>query len=491
MSLIAREPWAKRRSPNSGRDVENNRREDWRKGREPVNYERINAALHGATDTQSVVIGPGVIGSVDKVFGESFGDQSAVIVADTNTFGVAGKAVQHRLEASRRSLMDPYVFPGQPTLYAEYSNIELLIGALRGHDAIPVAVGSGTLNDIVKRAAYECGRRYMVVATAASMDGYAAFGAAITKAGYKQTMTCPAPRAVLADLEVVGNAPPKMTASGYGDLLGKVTAGADWLLADSLEVEKIDWHVWSLVQGSLREATGRPEDLRAGNQEAVEGLIEGLIMSGLAMQAASSSRPASGAEHQFSHLWEMEGVGHGSQGKPPLSHGFKVGLGSIAIAALYERLLARDLGALDIDGICRTWPSRAETEQAVRAAHTTPGLDKAAVTESLEKYIGADELAARLTLLRERWPELRERVAEQLLPAEQLRQMLRAAGCPTSPAEIGLSRDAFKETYGRAQMIRRRFTVLDVVLEAGVLGSCVEELFAPGGFWSDALPEMA
>ncbi len=97
-----------------------------------------------------------------------------------------------------------------------------------------MAVGSGSLNDIVKRAAHEAGRPYLSVATAASMDGYTAFGAAITKDGYKQTMTCPAPRAVLADLEVLAGAPPAMTASGYGDLLGKVTAGADWLVADAL-----------------------------------------------------------------------------------------------------------------------------------------------------------------------------------------------------------------------------------------------------------------
>jgi glycerol-1-phosphate dehydrogenase [NAD(P)+] len=120
----------------------------------------------------------------------------------------------------------------------------------------------------------------------------------------------------------------------------------------------------------------------------MDALIEGLIMSGLAMQAHASSRPASVAEHQFSHLWEMEGLGRDED--PPLSHGFKVGVGSIAIAALYERILPRDLSSLDIDGIRGAWPTEAEVEQAVRAAHTTPGLDEAAVTESLTKYIGAD-----------------------------------------------------------------------------------------------------
>ncbi|HEX7147421.1 MAG TPA: iron-containing alcohol dehydrogenase, partial [Actinomycetota bacterium] len=250
---------------------------------------RIAAALGDATDTGQVVIGAGALGSVGEVFGRSFGERAAVVVADATTWRVAGEQVQRRLEAAGRATVPPYRFPPDHFVYAEYGNIERLREAIATHDAVPVAVGSGSLNDIVKRAAHEAGRPYLSVATAASMDGYTAFGAAITKDGYKQTMTCPAPRAVLADLEVLAGAPPAMTASGYGDLLGKVTAGADWLVADALGVEPVDPQVWELVQGPLREAVGRPGELAAGDQEALERLVEGLVMSGLAMQAHASS----------------------------------------------------------------------------------------------------------------------------------------------------------------------------------------------------------
>lgn len=450
--------------------------------------QRISEALRGATDTDQVLIGEGVLDSVADLFERTFGEGAAVVVADGNTFHVAGDAVQRRLEAAGRELIEPYIFPAQPTLHADYENIKTLIGSLRGHSAIPVAVGSGTLNDIAKRASHECDRRYMTVATAASMDGYTAFGASITEEGYKHTMSCPAPRAVLADLAVLTDAPPKMTSAGYADLLGKVTAGADWIVADALEVEAIDPTSWSLVQGPLREATGRPADLHAGDAQAMGALIEGLIMSGLAMQAASSSRPASGAEHQFSHLWEMEGLGqHPQNGEPPLSHGFKVGVGSVSIAALYELVLERDMSALDIDAIARAWPSWDEVERRVREAHTSPGLDQAAVEETRAKYIDADELARRLRLLGDRWPDLRERIQTQLISADQLRGQLRDAGCPTNPAEIGLSPQRFKETYRRAQMIRRRYTVLDLLNETGLLDQCVDELFADGGFWAREL----
>jgi glycerol-1-phosphate dehydrogenase [NAD(P)+] len=451
--------------------------------------QRIAEALRGASDTEAVLIGSGVVGRVGDVFTGTFGDRPAIVVADGNTWDVAGAAVQERLSGGGRDVRGPYVFPAKPTLYADYENITTLVAALRDVDATPVAVGSGTLNDIVKRTAHELGRPYACVATAASMDGYTAFGAAITKEGYKQTMTCPAPRAVVADLDVLTTAPPRMTSAGYADLLAKIPAGADWIVADALEIEAIDPAVWALVQDPLRAATGRPAELHAGDASAMEGLIEGLVMAGLAMQAASSSRPASGAEHQFSHLWEMEGLGHDDD--PPLSHGFKVGLGSISSSALYERVLARDLTALDVDAVVAAWPSWEETERRVRRAHTTPGLDEAAVGETRAKHVDDDILRARLTLLRARWPDLRERLAEQLLPAAKLRDQLRAADAPTTPRDIGLSTEALRDTYRRAQMIRRRYTVLDLANQAGILDDCVAELFAPDGFWGRALADAA
>jgi glycerol-1-phosphate dehydrogenase [NAD(P)+] len=275
-----------------------------------------------------------------------------------------------------------------------------------------------------------------------------------------------------------------MTAAGYGDLLGKVPAGADWIVADALQVDPIDPHVWSLVQGPLREATARPAELAAGDRSAMEALVEGLMMSGLAMQVAGSSRPASGAEHYFSHLWELEGLAHGVEGGPPPEHGLKVGFASIAMAAFYERLLQRDLSTVDIEARRRLWPSWEQVEQKVRATHRTPGLDQAALAQSREKYIDADQLAQRLTLLRERWPALRERIQQQLLTANQLREQLGAAGCPTSPAELGLSLADLKATYIRARMIRSRYTILDLADETGTLNECVDELFAPGGYWA-------
>ncbi|MBS3933137.1 MAG: sn-glycerol-1-phosphate dehydrogenase [Truepera sp.] len=439
---------------------------------------RIDAALHQVSDTRCLRIGAGVLASVTEVLSQCYEQRAAVVVADENTFSAAGKLVNEQLQAAGRTIGAPIIFPGTPPLYADFDHVLVLEEAFRTHDAIPVVVGSGTLNDLTKLAAYRANRQYLCVATAASMDGYTAFGAAITKAGFKQTMACPAPRAVIADLDVLAQAPPELKASGYGDLLGKVTAGADWLLADALELEPIDRRAWSLVQESLRAWTAHPDRLRDGDPQALSDLFEGLTLTGLAMQLSASSRPASGSEHRFSHLWEMQ------SGPVAALHGFKVGVGTIAAAALYERLLARDLTRLDIAKCCRAWPSRTEVERAVRQGHDHPQLAEQAVAESLAKYIDASRLRQRLLLLQERWPALREQLQAQLLPADQLQSLLQAAGCPTEPTEIGVSWPQLKASYHLARTIRSRYTVLDLVAETGLRSELVEELFAPGGFWA-------
>ncbi|HEX7974467.1 MAG TPA: iron-containing alcohol dehydrogenase [Anaerolineales bacterium] len=174
-----------------------------------------------------------------------------------------------------------------------------------------------------------------------------------------------------------------------------------------------------------------------------------------------SSRPASGSEHQFSHLWEMQGV--------HAPHGFKVGLGSLAMAALYEKLLEQDFEPLDIPGLCRAWPTTVELEQAVRASFANPTLADRGVEESLVKHLTPEQLAARLRLLQQAWPSLREKLSRQVWPVETMRRKLAAAGCPVDPQEIGLDEQQVQQSYALARRIRRRYTALDLAAETGWL----------------------
>src|SRR3954447_4920297 len=195
----------------------------------------IPEALRAARDTRALEIGTGILNRCPELFTRNFDGRKAIIVSDTVTFAIAGRKVMEAFQRASLPCLEPFIFT-EPNLYAGYGYVEKLEAALKQNDAIPIAVGAGTLNDLTKLAAHRVERPYMCVATAASMDGYTAFGASITYRGSKQTFVCPAPAVVLADLGVLGSAPAEMNASGYADLAAKVTAGADWILADTLGV---------------------------------------------------------------------------------------------------------------------------------------------------------------------------------------------------------------------------------------------------------------
>lgn len=443
----------------------------------------VARAVERARDTRAIVVGTDVLDRVGPLVAELLPGRAAIVVADETTWAVAGEATTASLQAAGVPLVEPFVFDGAP--YAGYEHVERLRDHLARLDAVVVVVvvGAGTLNDIAKRASSELGRPYACVATAPSMDGYAAFGASLVKDGYKQTLSCPAPIAVVADHGILAAAPSRMVASGVGDLVEKLPGGADWILADALGVERLDADAWALVQEPLRQALADPEGIRDGVVEATVGLADGLVLSGLAMQAHASSRPASGAGHQCSHLWEMEGLG--AHDDPPLSHGLKVGLGTIMLTALYEEALGLDVAALDVDAAVAAFPDWPELERRIRSEGFPPELLAAALAQSEAKHPTPAELRRRLATLRDGWPAIAERLRAQLLPAAEIERILETVGAVTHPSEVGLTPERFRATYTRAMRIRSRYTLLDVLHEAGLLDACVDGLFAPGGYWGE------
>ena len=440
----------------------------------------VAAALASARETKALEIGPGALALTPQVFAAQFPGRAAVVIADRNTWQLAGERVQTLFGAAGISARAPFIFD-DPALYAEFTYVERLIAFLQPLDAVPVAVGSGTINDLVKLAAARTGRAYLSVATAASMDGYTAFGASITYQGAKQTFNCPAPQAVVADTDVLCAAPAEMTASGYADLQAKITAGADWILADALAIEPIERRAWDIVQGGLADALADPAGARAGKATSVAPLTEGLMLGGFAMQWTKSSRPASGAEHQFSHLWDME---HHVHGDAAPAHGFKVGIATLAITSLYECLLRQPIEQLDVDACVARWPDAASMEKHVRELFATSDFLETALTETRAKHPTPDVLRQQLETLKERWPSIRARLERQLVPFAELKRRLRDVGAPAEPEEIGITRARLRASFERAMHIRRRFTVLDVAARTGLLAPCLDTLFAANGVWA-------
>ena len=413
-----------------------------------------------------------------KMLEALFPGKKVVIVADDNTYNAAGRKVCGILDAAGTQMEDSFIFK-DPELYAEWSYLQQLEAYLKERDAVPVAVGSGVINDLTKLASHHLGRRYVIVGTAASMDGYTAYGASITYEGNKQTFDFPAPLGVVFDPAVAAKAPAGMSASGYADLLAKIPAGADWIISDAVGSEAIDDFAFGLVQKNLRKDLSDPAAVADGDVEATGMLADGLIMSGFAMQAISSSRPASGTDHQFSHFWDMEGLCYNGR---HVSHGFKVGIGTMVSTACLEFLISKDLTRLDIDACVAAWPTWEAQEAYIRKMFEgKPGHLARGLAESRAKYCGPEEIRCQLNAIVAVWPELRERIREQIIPFDDVKEMLRLVGAPSRPEEIGVSKARLRDTFKCIPFMRNRYTGIDLIYRAGLLDEVTEHIFGRGG----------
>lgn len=456
-----------------------------------MSQKEVLKALSLADETKFLEISENILSETAKIFSIQFPGKKGIIIADENTYRVAGESVHRFLSESGLECAAPFIMD-DPELYADYQFVKQVAAHLSPLDGIAVAVGSGVINDLTKLASHELGRPYMCIATAASMDGYSSFGASITKEGAKMTMPCAAPLAILADLDVISGAPAINNASGYADLYAKVPAGADWILADAFGAEALDTQSWHIVQDGLKEALADPAGVRAGTRSAIGPLTEGLMLGGFAMQSLRSSRPASGAEHQFSHLWDMEhhtfkgemtrrfGL-YKDQDEQVPSHGFKVGIGLLTTTALYERVLMTPLENLDIQQALARWKTLDAQISEVNDLFEDPAVKAFAIKQISDKYVTVEELEVQLTELKANWPEIREKLMGQIIPYKEAKEHLKRVGAPVECEQIGISRDRLRKSFYKAQKLRSRFTVLDMAVRTGYLDRWVAELFDQGG----------
>ncbi len=443
------------------------------------NNQLVARALAAATDTAAMEIGTDILDRVPSMFKEQFPEKRALIVADENTWRVAGEAVYAHLQAAGVECDEPYIFT-DPHLHAEWTFIEMLDERLASTDAIAVAVGSGTINDLCKLCSYHQSRPYMCVATAASVDGYSSFGASVTYKNMKQTFTCPAPKVILADVGVMVRAPKEMTAAGYADLAAKIPAGAEWIVADFVGSEPIHDEAWHIVQDGLKEALADPEGVAALRPEAIAPLVEGLMLSGFAMQAARSSRPASCTDHLFSHLWNMRN--HTYNGVTP-SHGFQVSVGTLFMCAMFDEAYKSDFTTLDVDKCVAAWPSLDEVRAYAEQLFAKESFAELGVTEITAKYNDKEEVRRQMQLLKENWPDLRARLQAQCLTYDEMYRCLSIVGAPTIPEDVGITREQMLADVPFVRHIRRRYSLLDLGLRAGTLNQWVDGIFGKGGIW--------
>ena len=345
---------------------------------------------------------------------------------------------------------------------------------------IAVSVGSGVINDLCKLCSHHHGQQYLTLPTAASVDGYSSFGASISYQNSKQTFSCPAPVAIIADIDVIAAAPKEMTAAGYADLAAKVPAGAEWMVADLMGAAPIKPDAWHVLQDYLDDLLANPAGVAAGDPDAVADLFEGLTLSGIAMQAAQSSRPASCCDHLFSHILDM--THHRFNGKLQ-SHGFQVAIGTLTMCAVFDELFKLDLTKLDVDACVAAWPSLEDEQERAMLIFKDFPAPKLGFDNITKKYNDSAAVREQLTKIRDTWPEFKQKLQAQVYSFGKMRDLFKTAGAPYDPSMIGVTRQQLKDMFPIVQLMRHRMNVLDLAKRGMFYDTIVEGVFAPGGAW--------
>lgn len=282
-------------------------------------------------DIQAIRVGSGVIQELPGIL-RDLGASHIFLVADNYTYEAAGRQVEQLLDQAGLAYHKRVFQTETPLVPNEYA-LGSVLAAMTSQDDMLLAVGSGTLNDVTKYVSARTGVPYVIAATAPSMDGYASTVAPTILDGFKTTLPAVYPAAIVADVDILKDAPMPMLTAGFGDIIGKFTSLADWRLSHQLNGEYYCPEVAGVIEAAVETCAANAQALAQREPQAIQAMTEALILSGLAMGMVGVSRPASGAEHQMAHYWEMDALRRGEE--HPL-HGNAVGVGTVLAASLYE-----------------------------------------------------------------------------------------------------------------------------------------------------------
>lgn len=385
------------------------------------------------------------------------------IIEDIHTKKAAGEKVEQQLKEkniqySTILLTDEEVIPDETLLGS------ILIDLPLDCDCI-LAVGSGTINDICKYLSFRLKIDYIIVATAPSMDGYASNVAPLIVKNLKTTYEVGRPKAIIADLDILVKAPLHMIAAGAGDIIGKYVCLADWKLAHYITGEYYCEQVEQIVRQSLEKVVLAIPNVVNREKEAIASIMEGLILTGIAMSYVGNSRPASGSEHHLSHYWEMFFL----QRKEPCAlHGTKVGIGTIVALKLYELfhqmlkekemlLEHREGQAFDFE----EWKSH------INEVYGSAAKEVIALEERIHKN-SDEEVQKRYQKLKES-KEIVIDIIKQLPKAEQIVELLKEMNAPVTPKEIKIDVNVVKNSIIYAKELRNRYGILQLLFDIGML----------------------
>ncbi len=406
-----------------------------------------------------VIVKDGAIRELPRLLGKS---KKVYLIADQNTHTAAGKAVMELLEAAGIRVAS-CIFGAESLEPDEHSVGRAVMYYEADCDAV-IGVGSGVINDIGKIVAHMANKPYIIVGTAPSMDGYASATSSMTRDGLKISLNSKCADVIIGDLDILCQAPLKMMASGLGDMIAKYVSICEWRIAHIITGEYYCQDIAQLVRQALKGCVDNAQGLLKRDKEAVKAVFEGLVIGGVAMAYAGVSRPASGVEHYFSHIWDMRGVEFGT---PVELHGIQCAMGTYQAARLYEAIKTmtpdyEKARAYVEDFDLPAW------EQTLRE-FLGKGAEAMIAQEKKEGKYRKDTHRARFSVIEKNWEAILQIIEEELPSSEEIKKLLDTMGISTDLTAIGVDRECARLSFRAAKDIRDKYVLSRLAWDLGVL----------------------
>lgn len=395
---------------------------------------------------KSILIGSGVIKQLNSSLKAANFPKKIAIISDENTHFAAGAEIERIL--CKEYEVCSVVMP--PDIHPDERNIELLNAYTSTSEAF-IAVGGGTISDLVKYTSFKRGIPYACVPTCPSVNGFTSSTASMLIDGQKKTLQAQLPKILIADTDILIQAPQRLIISGLGDSLARTTAQADMMLSHYLLGTEYDQQLFNIQKDYEANVFSLAPELLNRNPEAIEYLIRLLIVSGLTMHINGSSRPASGAEHLVAHYMEMM---FDEDKYPHTFHGEQIAVTSIAMAKIQEQILAKD--EISIEPLIYS-------EKPV-LGHFGSELGVKLLEELKGKEIDEGRAAEINKILRENWQNIRKEILDIHIKAERLEDIIKSVKGPYTYKHICWEHADFDTAIKNAPFLRNRFTFLDLAM---------------------------
>lgn len=415
--------------------------------------------LEGFIDNQKLKDGSIFDKKIHKLF----------LVSDVNTRKVAGEAILFRLQQAGYQISE-FCFP-YAEMHATDGHADELKAALPADADLVLAIGSGTINDITRFVAFHAGVPYYIIATAPSMDGYASNVSPLIHNNLKTTFICSCANAIIGDTDLMATCPTKMIGAGLGDIIGKYIAINDWRMSHHLYGEYCCEEVCDLVLYSVQKCVDSVPGLMKRESEALQYLMESLVLIGIAMSYIGFSRPASSSEHHVAHFLEMKSIFRGEYGE---LHGTNVGLATCIVSRMYQELLTMEIDYANARTACKRFDHDAWKQEIARCYQTA--ADEVYKVEEGAKQNNPENVLARIDALEQNQADVRARMEQLVQDTKDAPALLESLGGLTDPCKAGVKEQDLREVLRYAKELRDRYAALQMFYDLGVLEELIDRV---------------